>query len=63
MPLTVVNDKEVFANWFHSTYKVAVWFEGDNLHIPPRSGKSVPAIAHVAWAAWNKRAQLLEDKR
>jgi hypothetical protein len=54
----MADEKAAFTEWFHSTYKVAVWFDGDKLSIPPRSGKSVPAIAHVAWAAWNKRAIL-----
>ena len=53
---SLVDEKAEFSRRFKETYKVAVWFEENSLCIPPRSGKSVPAIAHVAWAAWNKRA-------
>lgn|GEM_PF-1806553 len=51
-----VDEKAAFSEWFKNTYKVAVWFDDGKLCIPPRSGKSVPVIAHVAWAAWIKRA-------
>lgn len=54
-----MGEKAAFIEWFREKYKVALWFEGEELFIPPRSGRSVPAIAHVAWAAWNKRAELL----
>lgn len=57
----LIEDKTAFIEWFQEKYKVALWFEGNELCIPPRSGRSVPVIAHVAWAAWIKRAVLSLD--
>ncbi len=44
--------EDSFAEWYLETYLVAVYFIDGELQIPPRSGKSVPVIAHTAWAAW-----------
>lgn len=56
-----IDEKTAFVEWFLEKYKVALSFEGNELCIPPRSGRSVPVIAHVAWAAWIKRAHLSLD--
>ena len=53
-----IDEKNEFVKWYRAQYEIAVHFNGDELCIPPRSGKSVPVIAHVAWAAWMKRADL-----
>lgn len=53
-----MDEKAAFVDWFREKHKVALWFEGNELCIPPRSGRSVPVIAHVAWAAWIKRSEI-----
>ena len=54
-PEVIEKQKKLFCEWFKQKHLVDLFFdERGELCIPPRSGRSVPLVAGVAWAAWQE---------